>query len=999
MQRPTNSTPGATPALQLELENERAWCGTRRLELAPREFAVLRHLVAHAGRLVTKGDLLDTVWEGVIVSEAALTSCIRDLRRALADSARSPRYIETVHRRGFRFIGPLVQRAVRQQDDEPAAAVGVPIGVSAAQIVGRAVELARLRASFAGASAGHRQLVLVTGEAGIGKTTLVEAFVASLGDAAGVRVGRAQCVEHFGAGEPYLPVLEALGRLGRQPSGERLVATLRQHAPAWLAHLPGLLSDDDLVAVQRRAQATTRERTLRELIEAFDALAADDPLVLVLEDLHWSDSATIDLLGMLAQRRDPARLLIVATYRPADVAAAAHPLGTLVQELQVHGRCESLVLDYLPTEAIADYLAVRFPTATLPATFASMLRRNTGGNPLFLVNVVDDLIARGHLREHDGQWDVAAPVEEVAATVPHTLRQMVENQIDRLTAEERAVLTVASVAGVEFSAELAATDGIAPRIAEERCDALARQGRFLRATGAAEWPDGTVAARYAFIHALYQNVLYDRISIGTKVALHLRIGDRLERGHGARASEIAGELAMHFERGRDFARAIHHRRLVADAALRRHAHREAADHAARALEMCGSVAETPARLREELAIQMIRGAALLGEGWAEPEAEQTFFRAHELCGSVGGGPECFAILSSLFGFYISRAQLDVSRDLARQMLDVAAITEDAAIRLAAHHDAGVVAFYEGNLAVALEHLQRALELYDPSQHRPNHSPAFRGGQDMWVTAALHAAWASWLQGNPESASTRLREALARAHTLDHPYTLAFACHFAASFHQASGDVERVRELADGLLARATEYDIEITGTLAAVCRGWLRSQDGERAGVDEMRTAIAAYRAHGNGFGVPTFLALLAEAHGESGEPTEGLAVIADALDFAERSGAHYWDAELQRLRGVLLLQSAGTADVERDAEAAFAAAIDVADRHGARLPALRATIALARLWKEQGRTPDARAALAKVYATFTEGLATRDLREARALLDVLERRVGARSGVPGKRR
>ncbi|MEW6269859.1 MAG: AAA family ATPase, partial [Thermodesulfobacteriota bacterium] len=886
--RAPDAPPGDVPALRLDPANECAWRGERRLELTPKEFAVLRHLVERAGRLVTKAELLDSVWDAV-VSESALTSCIRDLRRALADSSRVPLYIETVHRRGFRFIGPVAAAAAPSRAPGAVRVEGVASAAPARpQLVGRDGELARLHASFADVAAGRRRVVLLSGEAGIGKTALVEEFLAGLDGEGEVRVGRGQCVEQFGAGEAYLPVLEALGRLGRGPRGDRVVATLRQYAPAWLAYLSGLLSDDELAAVERRAQATTRERTLRELAEALDALAADAPLVLLLEDLHWSDSATIDLLAVLARRRDPARVLVVGTYRPADVAASGHPLHAALQELRLHGHCVEVAVDFLGEEAIAELLLDRFPKSDLPARLARVLARSTSGNPLFLVNVVDDLVARGRVREVDGRWSVAAPVDELAATVPQTLRQMVETQIERLTPQEQAVLAVASVAGVEFSAELAASDGIAPRSAEECCDALARQGRFLRAVGAAEWPDGTVAARYAFIHALYQNVLYDRVPIGSRVGLHLRIGARLERAHGARAPEIAGELAMHFERGRDFERAIRWRRAAAEAALRRHAHREAAEHGKRALALLDALPESPALLQEELAIRMILGTALLGAGWAVPEVERTYVRARELCTRVADSPECFAILSGLFGFYISRAELKVARELAKQMLDIASAAGDAAALLAAHHDAGMVAFYAGELADAREHLEKALALYDPAQHTPDRMPAFRGGQDVGVTAALHLAWTLCLQGHPDQGSARILATLERARSLEHPYTLAFARHFIASYFQWRGDVERVREVAEVLIPGAAEEDIEITRALSAVCRGWLAFEDGIFAGVEEMRAGIAAYRSRGNEFGAPAFLALLAETYGRAGRAREGLAVVAEALAVAERSGAHF---------------------------------------------------------------------------------------------------------------
>src|SRR5262245_41067717 len=295
------------PAIRIEPENEWAWCGARRLELAPRAFAVLRHLVEHRGRLITKDELLTTVWRDAVVSDAALASGIRDLRRALGDSSGAPRYIQTVHRRGFRFIGPVTRSATSIAESRPAEReVSAPSHASPAAptLVGREHQLARLRARLAAALAGQRQLVFVTGEPGIGKTALVEAFGAQAAAANTLRIGHGQCVEQYGAGEAYLPVLEALGRLGRAAGGERLIEILKQHAPTWLEQLPALLSDRDVVAVRRRAEGASRGRMLRELVEALDALAQDAPLVLLLEDLHWSDTATIELLGMLARRRE-----------------------------------------------------------------------------------------------------------------------------------------------------------------------------------------------------------------------------------------------------------------------------------------------------------------------------------------------------------------------------------------------------------------------------------------------------------------------------------------------------------------------------------------------------------------------------------------------------------------------------------------------------------------------------------------------------------------------
>src|SRR5262249_7105476 len=290
-------------------------------------------------------------------------------------------YVQTVHRRGFRFIGPVCRATAVSTAPAPAPEGGPHIQCSgssnaspaAPTPVGRRGELARLPARLARALNGQRQLVVVTGEPGIGKTALVEMFLAEVGEDSGLRVGRGQCVEQYGAGEAYLPVLEALGRLGRAAGGEQLVQTLKQHAPTWLEQLPGLLaSDREVKAVQRRAQGATRARMLRELVEALDAMTRDAPLALLLEDLHWSDSATIDLLAILARRREASPLLLLATYRPADVAASRHPLRSVKPELQLHGHCAELALEFLSPAAVGQYLGRRFPRHRLPANLASV---------------------------------------------------------------------------------------------------------------------------------------------------------------------------------------------------------------------------------------------------------------------------------------------------------------------------------------------------------------------------------------------------------------------------------------------------------------------------------------------------------------------------------------------------------------------------------------------------------------------------------------------------
>ena len=975
-------------AVRIDAQDERAWLGAAPLDLTPRAFAVLRRLVEHAGKLVTKTELLSTVWHDAVVSDAALASCIRDLRRALGDPSEAPRYIETVHRRGFRFIGPIAPAAAFPSGPRAPGAER-DAGFEAAPndqpkaptLVGREAELGRLRELLGRAVAGQRQVVFVTGEAGIGKTALVERFLADIGLDRACRVGRGQCVEQYGAGEAYLPVLEALGRLGRGAGGDGVVQALKRHAPTWLTQLPALLSDRDLEAVQRRAHGATRDRMLRELVEALDALGAETPLVLVLEDLHWSDASTIDLLARVARRRDPARLLVVGTYRPADVAASGHPLRPVTQELQLHGHCEELELDFLGVTAVAQYLSERFAPHRFPPELAAVLHRSTGGNPLFVVSTVDDLLARGHLAEVDGVWALAVPVASVASEAPETLWQMVDKQVERLAPEEQAVLGVASVAGAEFSAAVASADGIDPVEAERRCEALARRGQFLRAAGVVEWPDGTVAARYAFIHAMYQQGLYARLSIARRAGLHLRIGERLERGYGERAGEIAGELAVHFEHGRDIERAVRYRRRAGEHALGKHGYREAADHGTRALELLGAVPDSADRTEQELAVQVMLGAALTAtRGYAAREVADCYVRARELCEHVGDTVRLLPVLLGLGRFHLGRGEVEIARAVGVRLLAIAERTGDAAVALAAHHGLGIVAFYAGEFAPALEHLEAGLSLYDDKAHSPLRSQVFRAGQDPGVSCEVYAALALQVLGFPARAAERMRRALALAHALAHPFSVAYACHFAAGFHILRGEWHAVDALEGEARACSEEHGFRIFPMMAAIHVGRLLAAQGRPDdGQARIREGIEAMRAIGIELRRPAFVALLAEAFAAGGRAAEGLDAVAEGLAASERTGQRYWDAELYRLRGVLGQRVAG-----RDAEAALRRAVEIARGQGARLLELRAATSLGRLWAERGDRGEARALLSAIVGGFTEGFDAIDLTDARSLLDRL---------------
>jgi DNA-binding winged helix-turn-helix (wHTH) protein len=631
-------------SFRLDLVNECLWRNEQAIAIPPKEFAVLLYLVRNPGRLVTKDELIEAVWPETIVTDGVLKVSIRKIRAMLDDDSKSPQFIETAHRRGYRFIGRIIEgggtegqrvsETVGPTADSPHSAVppspppsvsaSPPISLSGAYrlaallpalgLVGRETALARMQGWLRRAMTGERQVVFVTGEAGIGKTTLVEAFLQRVKRDSTVWVGQGQCLEQYGAGEAYLPVLEAVSRLCQEPGRAGLVGLLRRHAPTWLQQMPWLIAETDRENLQREVMGATRERMLREMAEALEALTDATPLALVLEDLHWSDYSTLDLVSYLARRRKRARLLLVATYRPVEVALSEHPLKGVKQELQARRYCEELPLEYLSQEAIGEYLTRRFPQHEFPAAFAAILHERTEGNPFFLVNALDYLQAEELIAERDGRSRLTVALAELEVAAPENIRQMIEKQIERLDREQQRVLEVAAVAGVEFPAAAIAVGlerGLAE--AEEQCEELDRRRLFLRTTGVCALPNGIVTARYGFIHTLYQEVVYQRVAAGRRARLHQLIGQRIEEVYGERASEVAAELAMHFEHGHDNRRAVKYLRQAARNHFLRYANREAIAYLSRALKLVERWPE-PGRAEERIAMLEQTGLARTAMG-------------------------------------------------------------------------------------------------------------------------------------------------------------------------------------------------------------------------------------------------------------------------------------------------------------------------------------------------------------------------------------------------
>ena len=954
--------------LELETPQARLWRGAQALTLRPRSLAVLQYLVEHPGRLVTKAELRQHVWAGVHVSDTVLRVCIRDIRAALDDAAEAPQYLETVSGQGYRWL-------VRGERSVPSLSATGPI-------VGRQREVDALERRFQRAATGDRQLVFVSGEVGIGKTTVLDLWLERCATEREVHIGRGQCVEHSGEGEPYLPVLEALGQLGRGPARDEILAVLRRYAPLWLTQLPGLMSETELERLQRQVQGATPARMLRECIEALAVLAADRPLVLVLEDLHWSDLSTVEWLAAVARRREPARLLVLGTYRPVETVLRAHPLRGMVQELCGRGQGVELCLEFLPAAAVATYVAGRLGGAVADFLAAFVYTR-TDGNALFMVNLVEHLLQQELLARREGQWTLREGAETVS--LPQELRQLLGRRIEALPPVAQQVLAAASVVGEGFATAAVAASLQCPMAdVEAVCGELAAQQHFLIDTGLVCWPDGTSGGSYRFQHALYQQVLYERLRPTRRAQFHQRIGDRLEAGYGVQAGEVAAQLAVHFERGGEMPRAVHYLQQVGDTATRRNAYPEAIAAITKGLTLLAMLPEGVERARHELTLQLTLGGLLMAiKGLAVPEVGAVYTQAYVLGQQVGEPSQRCRALRGLVQFHNAQGQLRTAGELSQQLFHLAQQQPDPALVLEGHLAMATVQLYGGDFLAARTHLEHSLGHPDPLQ-----SPAltFRDGFVSGVFPRTLLMQALWALGYADQAWQHVQEALALARHAEHPLSELYIELWAALFSQWCHDMAATQAHADAAMALATAQGSALRVEQGRILRGWaLAMQGNAAAGVADIQQGLAAsHDLSGPPLLRLYWLPMLAEAYGRAGQPETGLTVLAEALTMLATTEARWREAHLYHLKGELLLAQASPRQQCPEAEACFHQALDVARGQHARSLELRAALSLSRLWQRHGKCAAARALLVPIYGWFTEGLDMPDLQDAKGLLDTL---------------
>jgi TOMM system kinase/cyclase fusion protein len=886
--------------------------------------------------------------------------------------------------------------AVQPLGAQPLKGVAYPIeilrvlGTSAAQsrleamaprghtpLVGREEEVALLRQRWAQVQDGLGQVVLLSGEAGIGKSRLVQVLREQIVGASATRI-ECHCSPHaqHSAFYPVITHLErALALAHDDTPDEKLhkletalaqsAFSLPEIAPlfAALLSLPTPTHYPPPTLTPQRQRQKTLEALLAWLMQETDT----HPVLFVMEDLHWVDPSTLEFLNLVVDQGPTARLLTVLTCRPGFQS----PWG-----LRAH--LTPLALQRLSPLQVAGMVEQVTGGRSLPVEVRQQIIARTDGVPLFVEEVTKLVVESGLLTEQDGRYELMGPLPPLA--IPATLHDSLMARLDQLSTA-KAVAQLGATLGRTFSYEL--IQAVAPLDETTLQQALARlvEAELLYQRGLP--PQAT----YLFKHALIQEAAYQSLLKSTRQQFHQRIAQVLE-GQFFEIAEMQPELvAHHYTEAGLSEQALHYWQQAGQRAIQCSANVEAIAHVQRGLELLTTLPDTPQRTQHELDLLTTLGPALLStKGYAAPEVVQAYTRARALCQQVGETPAHFPVLWNLWIFYLARSEHQTAMELGEQCLQLAQRVQDAALLLEAHLAIGISWFYLGKPTLACTRLEHTITLYDPKQH---HVLAYRyGGVDPGMAGFGYDAWALWMRGYPAQARAQSAKALRLAQQLAHPYTLARTLYYDTILCQLCRDAPAVRDQAEAAITVATAQRFALVQALGPIMRGWaIAVQEHSTEGLVQIRQGLDIYQSTGAEFQRPHFLTLLAEASGLLGQPESGLAALGEALTLMEKTGERYYEAELHRQRGELLLLREATSHPaqgsqdQHEAERCFQHALDVSRQQQAKSLELRAATSLSRLWQRQGKRDAARQVLAEVYSWFTEGFDTADLQEARTLL------------------
>jgi predicted ATPase len=837
-------------------------------------------------------------------------------------------------------------------------------------LVGREQEVGLLLERWNQVKEGQGQVVLLTGEGGIGKSRLVQVLKDAV---ASEPYTQWECRSFSSFQNTALyPLTEPLQRTlhwQQDETPEAKLATLEQALRQYrlpvaetvplFASLFSLPVPEDRYPPLALSPQRHRQKTLETIATILVELTERQPVLFILEDLHWTDPTTLEFLDLLLDQVPTASLCALLTCRPTFQPSWHH--RSYLTEVIVHR---------LSREQIARMAVHVAGGKSLPAEVLQQIIDKTDGVPLFVEEMTKAVLESGVLQEVNGQYVRVGALSSLA--IPTTLQDSLMARLDRLMTA-KGIAQLGAVIGRQFSyALLQAVSQVDEATLHKELRRLV-EAELVYQRGLP--PQVT----YVFKHALIQEAAYESLLKRTRQHYHQRIAQVLEAQFPATVDQQPELLAHHCTEAGLMAQAVGYWHQAGQSAIKRSAHVEALVHLRQGLALLQTLPETPERRQQELLLHIALGASLIAtKGASAPEVAQTYTDARQLCAHLEDPQQLFPVLRGLWNHYANRAELQTAHVLGEQLLSLAQHVQDAAMLLAAHRAVGTTLSFLGAVASAHRHFAQGLALYDAQHHR---ALTFLYGEDAGVICHSLDAWTLWYLGYPDQGLTRSQEAVRLVQQSAHPLSLAFVMGRAAMFHQVRREVQATQVCAATAIRLAQEQGFTQWRAIGALQQGWALVQQGQaQEGLAQLTEGLGAFRATGAEINRSYFLALLAETYGTMAHPEAGLTILREALTHVDSSGERFYEAELHRLKGALLFQQ--HADNQAEAETCFHHALDLARHQQAKSFELRAATSLARLWHQQGKRQEAHDLLAPVYGWFTEGFETADLQEAKALLE-----------------
>jgi TOMM system kinase/cyclase fusion protein len=834
-------------------------------------------------------------------------------------------------------------------------------------LVGREPELTSLRMRWAQAKEGRGQVVLLSGEPGIGKSRLIRELKETIATEAHTR-WECRCSPYYRDSALY-PIIDLVQRtlgFGREESPHdklnKIESALAQYdlahgdAVALWAALLSVPLPEHYPSLNLTPQRQ-RQRIFEVVVSLLRALAARQPVLFIVEDLHWIDPSMLELLELVLDAIPTSTVLLVLAFRPEfrpPWAPRAHVIPLVVNR-------------FAPTQT---ELMVGKVTGgkPLPTEVLQHVVTKTDGVPLFVEELTKMVLESELLDERADRYELRAPLRPLA--IPTTLQDSLMARLDRL-ASVKDVAQLGAAVGRSFTYELLHAVSSLDKAPLQQALSRLVDAELLYQRGVPP------AATYIFKHALIQDAAYQSMLKSQRRQHHQAIAQTLDERFPDTRESQPELLAHHYTEAGLLQPALVYWQRAGQRAIERSAYVEAMAYLTRGLDVLSGLPDSAERTQHELGLQISLGVPLMvTKGYASPEVERTYGRARELCLQVGETPQLATVLWALWAYYLVAAKLQTALEVAEQYRALAQNAQDPELLLETCQLMGLTLHHLGDLVAARAHLQRGVALYDPERH---HALIFRhGGVDTGVAMQTHLALTLWLLGYPSQARRTMHGALLLAQKLNHPFSEAYAWLCVAWLCEVSG--ESVREQAEKAVSICAEHGFPFWGAIASMLAGWALAEEGAvEAGIAQMRQGRAAIEATGAQLFVTHPMTLMVKAHANAGRAEEGLTLLGETLAMVTRTGDGAWDAELYRLKGELVLAVSPSRHAEADA--LFRQAIDIASTRRAKSLELRAAMSLSRLWERQGRKDEARQLLGELYPWFTEGFETADLKEAEALL------------------